>query len=368
MNRFRGFVIKEFFHIWRDPRTLLILVGIPVAQIMIFGFVISNDIKDLHIAVYDQSQDEVSREITNKIISSGYFILDQSIDHPSQIEESFKKGIVREVIVFGQDFGENLERLGVADLQIIADASDANTANLITNYTQAIINDYLKKLNATHQIPLKIETQVRMLFNEEMKGVYMFVPGTMALILMLISTMMTSISIAREKEFGTMEVLLVSPLKPVQIIIGKVAPYVALAFLDAVLILLMGVYVFKMPVLGSSTLLLLTALLYILMALSLGILISTIVKTQQVAMFISLIGLLLPTMLLSGFIFPIENMPLILQWVANILPFKYFIIMIKDIMLKGVGVAYIWKEGLVLLGFTLLFIALSVKKFKLRLE
>ena len=196
----------------------------------------------------------------------------------------------------------------------------------------------------------------------------MFVPGTMALILMLISTMMTSISIAKEKEFGTMEVLLVSPLKPIQIIIGKVAPYVALAFLDAVLILIMGIYVFKMPLLGSTLLLLLASLLYILMALSLGILISTIVKTQQVAMFISLIGLLLPTMLLSGFIFPIENMPLVLQWVANILPFKYFIVMIKDIMLKGVGMAYIWKEVLILIGFTVFFIVVSVKKFKLRLE
>lgn len=368
MNRFKGFVIKEFFHILRDPRTLLILIGIPVAQIMIFGFVISNDIKDLHIAVYDQSHDEVTREITNKIISSGYFILDKPITHPDQIEESFKKGTVREVLVFEKDFGMKLQREGVADLQIIADASDANTANLITNYTQAIIGDYLKKLNVNNQVPLKIDTEVRMLFNEEMKGVYMFVPGTMALILMLISTMMTSISIAREKELGTMEVLLVSPLKPIQIIIGKVAPYVALAFLDAVLILLMGIYVFKMPVLGSTVLLLVTTLLYILMALSLGILISTIVKTQQVAMFISLIGLLLPTMLLSGFIFPIENMPLVLQWVANILPFKYFIIMIKDIMLKGVGLAYVWKEGLILIGFTLFFIAVSVKKFKLRLE
>ena len=368
MNRFKGFVIKEFFHILRDPRTLLILIGIPVAQIMIFGFVISNDIKDVHIAIYDQSNDEVTREITNKIISSGYFILAEPITHHTQIEKRFKRGIVREVIVFEQDFAEKLEREGNADLQIIADASDANTANLISNFTQAIVSDYLRKLNVNSQVPLKIETEARMLFNEEMKGVYMFVPGTMALILMLISTMMTSISIAKEKEFGTMEVLLVSPLKPIQIIIGQVAPYVALAFLDAVLILIMGIYVFKMPLLGSTLLLLLASLLYILMALSLGILISTIVKTQQVAMFISLIGLLLPTMLLSGFIFPIENMPLVLQWVANILPFKYFIVMIKDIMLKGVGMAYIWKEVLILIGFTVFFIVVSVKKFKLRLE
>ncbi|MFC2114422.1 ABC transporter permease [Bacteroidota bacterium] len=368
MKRFWGFVIKEFYHILRDPRTLLILIGIPVAQIMIFGFVISNEIKDIRIAVYDQSHDEETRAITDKILSSGYFILEKRISNPDQIEECFKTGKVKEVIVFGQHFAQRLEKEGVADIQIIADASDANTANLIANYTQAIVYDYLKKVNTLAEIPFRIDTEVRMLFNEDMKGVYMFVPGTMALILMLISAMMTSISIAREKEYGTMEVLLVSPLKPVQIILGKVAPYVALAFLDAVLIILMGIYVFKMPVVGSSVLLFAVALLYILMALSLGIMISTMVQTQQVAMFISLIGLLLPTMLLSGFIFPVENMPLVLQWLANIMPPKYFIIMIKDIMLKGVGMAYIWKEVLILLGFTLFFIAVSVKKFKLRLE
>jgi ABC-2 type transport system permease protein len=368
MNRFISFVKKEFYHILRDPRTLLILLGIPVAQILIFGFVISTDIKDVHIAVYDQAHDEVSREITHKILSSGYFVLDHFIDHPSQIEESFRKGNVREVVVFEPGFANKLQRESRADMQIIVDASDANTANLIANYTQSIINDYILKLNMDTHLPLQIIPEVRMLFNEEMKGVYMFVPGTMALILMLISAMMTSISIAREKEFGTMEVLLITPLKPIQIILGKVTPYVALAFMDAVLIILLGVFVFKMPILGSKVLLFSVALLYILMALSLGILISTLVKTQQVAMFISLIGLLLPTMLLSGFIFPIENMPLVLQWLAAIMPPKYFIIMIKDIMLKGVGLAFIWKEVLFMFAFTVFFIVLSVKKFKMRLE
>ena len=215
---------------------------------------------------------------------------------------------------------------------------------------------------------MQIEPEVRMIYNEGMKGVYMFVPGTMALILMLVSAMMTSISIAREKELGTMEVLLVSPLNPAQIIVGKVIPYVLFAFINAITIILLGYFVFGMPLKGSIVLLLAESFLFISMALSLGILISTVSDNQQVAMFISVFALMLPTLLLSGFIFPIENMPVILQWISYAMPPKYFIIIIKNIMLKGTGFMYVWKETLILVGMMLFFIALSVKKFKIRLE
>jgi len=368
VKRFWGFVIKEFYHIIRDFRTLLILIGMPVAQLMIFGYVVSNEIKDAGIAIYDKSQDEVTKEITNKLLSSGYFVLRKYINSEKEAEEAFKNGSIREVIIFEKDFAQKLTKENTASIQLIADASDANTANLISNYTFSIIQDYVKKRNINIDQPIKINSEVRMMYNEEMRGVFMFVPGTMALILMLISAMMTSISIAREKEFGTMEVLLVSPLKPVQIILGKVTPYVALAFLDAVVIVLMSIFIFKMPVRGSMVLLLGESLLFIIMALSLGILISTKSNSQQVAMFISLIGLLLPTMLLSGFIFPIENMPKILQWIAAALPPKYFVIILKNIMLKGVGLMYVWKETLILCGMTLFFILLSIRNFKIRLE
>jgi ABC-2 type transport system permease protein len=206
-----------------------------------------------------------------------------------------------------------------------------------------------------------------MLYNEELKSVFMFVPGTITVLLMLISAMMTSISITREKELGTMEILLASPLKPIQIIVGKVVPYVFISFIIAVIILILGFTVFGMPVQGSLFLLMGECLLFILMALSLGILISTVTQTQQTAMMISMFALMLPTILLSGFIFPIENMPLPLQVFSNVIPPKWFIIIIKNIMLKGVGLGYIWKETLILLGMTLFFIALSVKKFKIRL-
>ena len=207
-----------------------------------------------------------------------------------------------------------------------------------------------------------------MVFNPEIKSVFMFVPGVMTIILMLVSAMMTSISITKEKETGTMEILLVSPLKPYQVIIGKVIPYVFLSIINALVIILLSIFVFKMPVQGSFFLLGLESVLFIITSLSLGILISTISKTQQTAMMISLMGLMLPVILLSGFIFPINSMPLPLQVISNIIPAKWFIIIIKGVMLKGVGLMYVWKETLILLGMTLFFIVLSIRKYKIRLE
>lgn len=368
MKEFTGFVKKEFLHIFRDVRTMLVLFGIPVAQLLIFGYVVSTEIKDIRIAIYDPSKDVVSLDISNKIISSGYFILEENLDNIDDVESIFKKGNVKEIIIFESDFANRLGKEKTANIQILADASDANTANLIVNYTTGIIQNYMKERNQFAKIPMQIEPKVRMVFNEEMKSVYMFVPGTMALILMLVSAMMTSISIAREKEMGTMEVLLVSPLHPVQIIIGKVIPYVVISFINAIVIILIGYFVFGMPVNGSLSLLLAESFLFISLALSLGIFISTMSKNQEVAMFISMFALLLPTILLSGFIFPTENMPVILQWISYAMPPKYFIIIVKNIMLKGLGFTYVWKETLILFGMMLAFIALSVKKFKLRLE
>jgi ABC-2 type transport system permease protein len=368
MERFFGFVVKEFYHIVRDKRTLLILIGMPIAQILIFGYVITNEINDAKIAILDKSKDEITMKLTSKILGSGYFLLDKYLTDESEIEQAFKEGKIREVIVFEQDFAKNLERTLSADIQVIVDASDANTAHLVAGYTQAIINDFSEDYFKDRQVPMKITAMSRMCYNENLKGAYMYIPGTMALILMIISALMTSVSIAREKETGTMEALLVSPLRPLPIIAGKVLPYVGMAFINVITIIALGYYVFEVPVTGSMILLLVLSILYIILALSLGIFISTVSKKQQTAMFISVFGLLLPTMLLSGFIFPIENMPKILQWFSHIIPAKYYIIIIKNIMIKGTGVAFIWKEALILTGMTLFFIGISVKKFKIRLE
>jgi len=366
MKRFRGFVVKEFFHIFRDYRTLLILFGLPAIQLLLFGFVITNEIKDARIAILDQSKDEATRRISEKVLSSGYFILDKNLRSYKEIEQVFRLGNVKLVMVLGPDFSKNLDKTGNAKIQIIGDASDPNTASILVNYIQGILSNYLISLNA-EKIPMQIVPEVRMMYNAQMKGVYMFVPGLMAMLLMLISALMTSLSITKEKELGTMELLLVSPLKPIQIIVGKVFPYVFLAFVDACIIILLGNTVFGVPVVGSVGLLLAESLLFICMALSLGILISTITSSQQIAMMISLVALMLPTILLSGFIFPVENMPLVLQWFCHIMPPKYFITIIKSIMLQGNGFRYIAFETGMLAGFTLLFIFLSIKKFKIRL-
>jgi len=368
MNRFKGFLYKEFLHIFRDVRSMLILFGMPVVQILIFGFAITNEIKDVQIAIIDNAKDEVSREITQKLISSGYFLLNNNLGDYNDIEESFRSGEIKEVVIFESGFAAKLQRDQSANIQLIADASDPNMANIVINYTTSIIQDYQRQFMGLSAIPITIIPEYKMLYNEELKSVFMFLPGAITILLMLVSAMMTSISIAREKELGTMEVLLVSPLKPMQIILGKVTPYILLSFINAITILLLGYFVFNMPVQGNLILLMLEVLLFIIMALSLGILISTVSKTQQTAMIISLLGLMLPTILLSGFIFPLENMPIILQVIANIMPPKWFVIIIKAIMLKGIGIGFIWKETLVLIGMTVIFIALSIRNFKVRLE
>ncbi|MCF8219580.1 MAG: ABC transporter permease [Bacteroidales bacterium] len=368
MKRFLAFVKKEIQHIFRDTRTMLILFGIPIAQILIFGYVVKNDVKDVQIAVYDQSKDEYTRQLTNKLTSSGYFNLNRELKSMKNIDRIFKEGEVKLVVVYENNFSKKLHGENNAAVQLIADASDPNRANLITNYSAAIIRDFVKEEFNIDQLPFQINSEVRMLYNQNLASVFMFVPGTMALILMLVSAMMTSISIAREKELGTMENLLVSPLRPTQIVIGKVTPYVLLSIINAITILILGVFVFGLPIRGSLTLLMLESVLFITLSLSLGIFISTMSPNQQVAMFISLFALMLPTLLLSGFIFPIENMPRVLQWISVIMPPKYFIVILKNIMLKGTGLAFVWKETLILGAMTTVFIILSVKKFKLRLE
>jgi len=364
----RIFIIKEFLQIFRDTRSMIILFGIPIVQVLLFGFALKTDMKDVNIAVLDQSKDVYSQELTRKILSSEYFNLSSNLSSSKEIEDEFKKGKIREVLVYGEHFGEDLIKNGRADVQIITDASDPNSANIVYSYTQAIINDYLKEINNTAQPIAQIKPITQMRYNKELKSVFMFVPGVITVILMLVSSMMTSISITREKELGTMEILLVSPVKPWQIIIGKVIPYVLLSFVSAVIILLLSYFVFHMPFSGSLLLLLSVILLFIVLALSLGVFISTVSKTQQVAMLMSMFALLLPTILLSGFIFPIKNMPVILQWISHLMPPKWFVIIIKNIIIKGNGFAVIWKEILILIGMTVFFIVLSIKKFKIRLE
>ena len=377
MKRFVGFVTKEFYHIFRDKRTMFILFGMPIAQIMLFGFAITNEINNVNIAILDKSKDTETQKIISKITASSYFkINDDSSDseqakqitNENQIESVFKKGKVKAVLVFEKDFIKNMQTLKQAKVQVITDATDPNVANTITNYINAILLNYTQEINKNNKASHQIQTQTQLYYNPELKSVFTFVPGVMTIILMLVSAMMTSISITREKELGTMEVLLVSPIKPFQVIIGKVFPYIFLSIINATIILLLGFFVFQMPVEGNLFLLAFESILFITTALSLGILISTVSNSQQTAMMLSLMGLMLPVIILSGFIFPVSSMPMPLQIISNIIPAKWFIIIIKALLLKGATLSVIWKETLILIGMTVFFIAVSIKKYKIRLE
>lgn len=368
MKRFLGFVTKEFYHIFRDKRTMLILFGMPIVQIMLFGFAITNEINNVNISVLDKSRDVETQKIINKIGASPYFNIQSQIESESQIENVFKQGKVRAVLIFENDFVKKLKNENHANVQILTDATEPNIANTVTNYINRILQNFTNEYNSNAKSEYQINTEVQLFYNPELKSVFTFIPGVMTVILMLVSAMMTSVSITREKEFGTMEVLLVSPLKPFQVVIGKVFPYIFLSIINAIIILTLGYFVFGMPFNGSLLLLTFESILFIITALSLGILISTVAKSQQAAMMMSLMGLMLPVIILSGFIFPISSMPLPFRILSNIIPAKWFIIILKAIMLKGASIKFIWKETLILFVMTMVFIGISIKKYKIRLE
>ncbi|WP_317897585.1 ABC transporter permease [Aurantibacillus circumpalustris] len=367
MKQFITFVRKEFAHVLRDRKTLFILFGMPIMQILIFGFALTNEVKNSKIVILDQAKDIASQSIITKIEASRYFEIERAVMNETDINDAFKRGKVKMAIIFPANFNETLLHQNKAQIQVIADASDPNTANMLTNYVSSIIQDYQQQLNTTLNVPYRIMPEVRMLYNPQLKSAHNFVPGVMALVLMLVCVMMTAISIVKEKETGTMEILLVSPFKPVLVIISKAVPYLFLSLINVFSILLLSVFVLDLPINGSLFLLLAESTLFIITCLSLGIFISIKTDSQQVAMLISLMGMLLPTVLFSGFMFPIENMPIPLQVISNIVPSKWFYIIVKGIMIKGVGFSAVWKETVILIGMTLFLFAISIKNFKIRL-
>jgi ABC-2 type transport system permease protein len=351
-----SFVQKEFYHIFRDKRTILILIGMPIVQIILFGFAISTEVKNTPIAVFDPSGDISTRRIINQMDASDYFTVKYMLNSPEEIDEIFKKGDIGLVMVFGE-----------ASIQLLADATDPNQATMVTNYASHIIDSYRQEQMREYSIPFRIEQEVRMLYNPEMKGAYNFVPGVMGMILMLICAMMTSIAIVREKETGTMEVLLASPLKPIYIILAKMTPYFLISWFNLITILLLSIFVLDVPVSGSLFWLNLLSLLFIVVTLSLGLLISTLVQTQVAAILASGMGLMMPVVILSGMMFPIESMPEILQWMSGLIPARWYIAAVKKMMIEGAPVIHILKEMAILAGMASVIIAVSLKKFKIRL-
>jgi ABC-2 type transport system permease protein len=367
MKQFITFVRKEFAHVLRDRKTLLILFGMPVMQILIFGFALTNEVKNSSIVVIDYAQDASSQKLISRIEASRYFEIEKAIIDHNKIESSFKEGKVKLALIIPENFATDLAHQNKAQLQVIADATDPNTANTLTNYLTAIILDYQSDLNQNVSAPYQIISETKMLYNPQLKSVHGFVPGVMALVLMLVCVMMTAVSIVREKETGTMEILLVSPFKPLMVIVAKAVPYLILSLVNVASILLLSVFVLDLPVKGSVLLLFAESTLFIITCLTIGIFISVKTGSQQVAMLISLMGMMLPTLLFSGFMFPVENMPKILQLVTNIVPAKWYYIIVKNIMIKGVGFSAIWKETLILAGMTVFLLIVSLKNFKIRL-
>jgi ABC-2 type transport system permease protein len=367
MKEFFAFVNKEFYHVLRDRKTLFILFGMPVVQILIFGFALSNEVKNSKILIVDQAHDEASAKLVQELEASNYFEIKQVSNTFSEVEPSFKRGDISLAMVIPANFAQDLIHQKRTTLQLINDASDPNTATTLSNYVSIVLQDFQQLHYPAQAVPKTIMAETRMLYNPQLLGAPNFVPGVMAMVLMLICVMMTSVSIVREKELGTMEILLVSPFKPFLVIISKAFPYLLLSLVNVTTILLLSVFVLDLPVNGSMLLLYAVSTLFIVTCLSIGILISVRTNSQQVAMLISLMGMMLPALLFSGFMFPIENMPLPLQFISNIVPSKWYYIMVKSIMLKGLGFTAIWKETLVLIFITLVVLTLSIKNFKIRL-
>lgn len=380
-KRFMSFVGKEFNHILRDTRTLMVLIVMPVVMIVLFGFALSTEIKDVKVAVYDPSRDAATSRLISQIDASEYFTVTAFLDGEDGVLDAFRSNSADIALVFEDNFYHRAVHDGDGRLQIIVDGSNTNIGSMAVFYVSSIVSSFQKELAQEAALnqssaggssvdsvsPVTISTSTRMMYNPQMKSAFNFVPGVMGMILMLVCAMMTSVSIVREKERGTMEVLLVSPVKPFSVILAKAIPYFVVSAFILLIVLCLSVFLIKVPISGSLMWVVLVSLLFILVSLSIGILISTLVAKQEVAILISGMVLMLPTMLLSGMLFPIESMPKVLQWISWCVPAKWYIDSIKVMMIQGLGIRYCLDAVLILCGFLTVITGLSVFKFKDRL-
>ncbi len=367
MNAFAGFVRKEAFHILRDRQTFWILLLMPLVQVLIFGYAVRTDVRDVRIAIVDPTPSTATRALVQRFASSSRFQLMGVYPTMQSLDDGFRSGVLRQAVVLPRDADRLLRGQATLPIQLITDGADPNTGSVMQSYATAIIQRWHAE-SVVRAGSLRIDLATRMRYNPTLESVNLFVPGLIALVLTIVSAMMTAISITREKETGTMEMLLVSPLHPWAIVAGKVAPYVAMGFANVLLVLGAAWGVFGMPLRGSLVLLLAECLLYILNALALGIVISTSAQTQRTAMIAALAGLLLPTLMLSGFIFPLESLPTPLRLFTNIVPARWFLLIVRGIMVKGAGLATLWQETLILVGMTLALLVLGARRLAIRLD
>ena len=367
LSAFLGLLRKEAFHILRDRRTLLVVIFMPILQVVLFGYAIRTDVKGVRLAIVDPSPDAVTVELRNRFMATDLFRLVVVLQRADEVDRLFASGAIQEAVIFQPEFADRLARGMSPRVLVIADASEPNTGSAMQSYALAVIEGYERESSARAG-GIVIVAEARMRFNPTRESSNLFVPGLMAFVLTIISALMTAISLTREKETGTMEILLVSPLKPVQIIVGKVLAYLVIGFVSVLLVIAEARLVFNVPLRGSLILLLGEGLLFILASLSLGILISSRTSSQRVAMTAALAGTMLPTMLLSGFIFPIESMPRLLRVISNVVPAKWFVMIARGIMLKGIGLEYLWPQTLILFAMTLVLVTAATRSFHIRLE
>ncbi|WP_314799655.1 ABC transporter permease [Alloprevotella tannerae] len=367
MKMFIAFVGKEIRHILRDRRTMLILFGMPLIMMLLFGFAISTDVKDVRLVAVTTPADHLTQCMLARLDASEYFILTHTAQTTAEAEQLIRNGQADIAIVFSPHFADRLPK-SQGQVQLILDGADPNQASMQGAYATLILQAGMAEAMSAAHVPQSTEIITRLLYNPQMKSAYNFVPGIMGLLLLLICAMMTSVSIVREKERGTMEVLLVSPIRPLLILIAKAVPYFLLSIIILLFILGISNFVLKVPVAGNLLAILTLCLLYIFLALCLGLLISVVAKTQLQALLISGMLMLMPNLLLSGMIYPIESMPLPLQWFSAIIPARWFIAAIRKLMVMGVGLQMVGRELLILTAMSLLILGIALKKFKTRLE
>lgn len=375
MKPLLGFLVKEFRHILRDRRTLAILLLLPLGQVLLFGFAVRTDIREIRLVIVDPSPDAASLSLASRFSASPDFSV-RYVRSVHELEPLFQNGQADQALVIPEGFADQLGGVQPVQVQLITDVADPNTGSTMQAWSSAVIQRWeLEQFEARGArvsgaaVPgVRIEPRIRMRFNPTLESVNLFVPGLIAVVLTVVSALMSAISLSREKETGTLEVLLVSPLRPWQIIVGKVAPYLVLGFVNVVTVLLAAWLVFRVPFEGSVVLLLFESLLFIVASLGLGVLIAAVTNSQRAAMIGALMGLMLPTLLLSGMIFPLASMPLPLQLISNVVPGKWFLLISRGIMLKGVGLSYLWQETVILIGMTMVVLMAASRRFNVRLD
>lgn len=374
--RFLSFVKKEFLHILRDTRTLMVLLVMPVVMIVLFGFALSTELKNVKVGVYTPTDDIFTRKLIDRIGESEYFTIVFDAPDKEALDAAFLNNTIEVGMIFQDNFYSTISHDGRASVQILLDGTNMNIAQMAQFYLRNIIGTSVQELaqevvmadpELSLNLPVEIKPTTSMLYNPQMKSSFNFVPGVMGMILTLVCSMMTSVSIVREKERGTMEVLLVSPVKPFLVILAKTIPYFVISALNLATTILLAIYLLQVPVSGSMLWVVMISLLYIMVSLSLGILVSTLVSTQQEAILISAMVFLMPTLLLSGMLFPIESMPVILQYVSYIIPARWYIDAMKALMIQGVSVKYCIDLVAILFAFLVAITSLSVYKYKDRL-